>query len=53
MILTIFKVSNLKILLKVDGNEKQGGSGGVIVVQVLYAIVAIEGYFKFERVHSL
>jgi hypothetical protein len=26
-------------------------SGGeVIVIQVLYGIVAIEGYFKFERV---
>ncbi len=25
----------------------------VIVIQVLYGIVAIEGYFKFERVFSL
>jgi hypothetical protein len=39
--------------LKVDGNEKWGGAGKVIVIQVLYGIVAIEGYFKFERVLSL
>jgi hypothetical protein len=26
------------------------GVGEVIVIQVLYGIVAIEGYFKFERV---
>jgi hypothetical protein len=32
---------------------KTRGVGEVIVFQVLYAIVAIEGYFKFERVHSL
>ncbi len=25
----------------------------VTVIQVLYGIVAIEGYFKFERVFSL
>ncbi len=36
--------------LKVDGNEKWGGRE---VIQVLYGIVAIEGYFKFERVVSL
>ncbi len=39
--------------LKVDGNEKRGGSEKGIVIQVLSSIVAIEGYFKFERVVSL
>ena len=29
------------------------GVGEVIVMQVLYGIVAIEGYFKFERADSL
>jgi hypothetical protein len=29
------------------------GVGEVIVIQVLYRIVAIEDYFKFERVLSL
>jgi hypothetical protein len=29
------------------------GVGEVIVIQVLYGIVAIEGYFKFEHVLSL
>jgi hypothetical protein len=29
------------------------GVGKDIVIQVLYGIVAIEGYFKFERVLSL
>jgi hypothetical protein len=29
------------------------GGGEVIVIQVLYGIVAIEGYFEFERVLSL
>jgi hypothetical protein len=29
------------------------GGGEVIVIQILYGIVAIEGYFKFERVLSL
>ena len=29
------------------------GVGEVIVIQVLSAIVAIEGYFKFERAVSL
>ncbi len=42
-----------KTSLKVDGNEKRGESGEVIVIQVLYGIEAIEGYFKFERVLSL
>ncbi len=37
-------------LLKVDVNEKIRGVGKVIVIQVLYGIVAIKGYFKFERV---
>jgi hypothetical protein len=40
--------------LKVDGNEKRGG--GVrkeTVIQILYGIVAIGGYFKFERAVSL
>ncbi len=40
-------------LLKVDGNEKWGGVGKDIVIQALYGTVAIEGYFKFERVLSL
>ncbi len=39
--------------LKVDGNEKRGGSGVEAINQILYAIVAIEGYFKFERAVSL
>jgi hypothetical protein len=29
------------------------GVGKVIVIQLLYGIVAIEGYFKFERAVSL
>jgi hypothetical protein len=29
------------------------GVGKDIVIQVLYGIVAIEGYFKFERVVAL
>ncbi len=29
------------------------GVGKVIVIQVLYDIVAIEGYFKFEHAVSL
>jgi hypothetical protein len=33
--------------------RKTRGVGEVIVIQVLYGIVAIEGYFEFERVHSL
>jgi hypothetical protein len=39
--------------LKVDGNENTRGVVEVIVIQVLYGIVAIEGYFKFELVLSL
>jgi hypothetical protein len=30
--------------------SKNEGVGEVIVIQVLYGIVAIEGYFKFEHV---
>ncbi len=41
------------MLLKVDGNEKRGGVMKDIVIQVLYGIVAIRGYFKFERVLPL
>ncbi len=42
------------MMLKLDGNtQKIRGVGEVIVIQVLYGIVAIEGYFKFERVLSL
>ncbi len=38
--------------LKVDGNEKWRVRKD-IVIQVLYGIVAIGGYFKFERVFLL
>ncbi len=44
------------VYLKVEGNEKRGGSAPVrteIVIQVLYGIVAIGGHFKFERAVSL
>jgi hypothetical protein len=37
-------------VLKVDGNEKKRWVGKDIVPKVLYGIVAIEGYFDFERV---
>jgi hypothetical protein len=43
-------MSHKKGYLKVDGNEKRGGVGKDLVSQVLYGIVAIWGYFKFERV---
>ncbi len=33
--------------------KKEGGAGKNIVIQVLYGIAAIGGYFKFERVVSL
>ncbi len=36
--------------LKVDGNEKLGGSGRGQVIQLQYGIVAIEGYLQYERV---
>ncbi len=40
--------------LKVDGNEKDvGREGHSTVIQVLYGIVAMGGYFKFELVISL
>ncbi len=39
--------------LKVGGNEKRGGVRKETVVQILYGIVAIGGYFKFERAVSL
>jgi hypothetical protein len=45
-------ISDLKCL-KVDGNEKWAGWGKNTVNQFLSAIVAIGGYFKFERVLSL
>jgi hypothetical protein len=51
-----YKLLRKKILLnclKVDGNEKRGGVGKNIVIQVLYDIGAIGGYFKFECVVSL
>jgi hypothetical protein len=41
------------IHLKVDGNEKRGGVMKEAINQILYGIVAIGGYFKFERVLSL
>jgi hypothetical protein len=39
--------------LKVDGNEKRRGVRKNTVIQVLYGIVAIEGYLQFECVLSL
>jgi hypothetical protein len=41
--------SHWSIPLKVDGNEKFGGSGKT-VIQLLSGIVAIECYLQFERV---
>ncbi len=43
----------IKITLKVDGNEKWGGGGEVIIIQALSDIVAIEDYLQSERVVSL
>jgi hypothetical protein len=40
-------------ILKVDGNEKRGGVRKETVIQILYGIVAIGGYFRFERAVSL
>jgi hypothetical protein len=40
-------------LKKVDGYEKLGGVGKDILIQPRPGIVAIGGYFKFERVLSL
>ncbi len=39
--------------LKVDGNEKRGGVRKETVIQILYGIVAIGTYFKFEHAISL
>ncbi len=39
--------------LKVDGKEKRGGVRKETVTQILYGIVVIGGYYKFERVLSL
>jgi hypothetical protein len=39
--------------LKVDGNEKWGGVGKEAINQLLSGIVAIGGYFKFERAISM
>jgi hypothetical protein len=36
--------------LKVDGNEKLGGSGRGTVIQLHYGIVVIEGYLQYERI---
>ncbi len=41
------------IALKVDGNEKLGGTGRGAINQVLSGIAAIGGYFKFECAVSL
>jgi hypothetical protein len=46
-------ISNLEAEFKGRWLRKIRGGGEVIVIQVLYGIVAIEGYFKFERVLSL
>jgi hypothetical protein len=35
--------------LKVDSNEKSGGAEGD-TIQLQYGIVAIEGYWQYERV---
>jgi hypothetical protein len=39
--------------LKVDGNEKLRGVGKNTINEVLSAIAAMGGYFKFERAASL
>ncbi len=47
------KKSCCDVPLKVDSNKKKRGVRKETVSQLLSGVVAIEGYFQFERVVSL